>query len=112
MLFIWLTCLRKQPEIEMWIVDFVTSSSALLLYAKSLTVATFFAPENIRTTPGSLLWVLPLTASIAVVYKATKLPRITAANFIKETVTLLGSIVVFIIISMFVLHALAWLITE
>jgi hypothetical protein len=59
-----------------------------------------------------MLWLLPLAASIAVVYKATKLPTITAGNFVKEVVVLFGSIVVFIVISALVLYALAWLIVE
>ncbi|MHC4061533.1 MAG: hypothetical protein ACYSUC_04955 [Planctomycetota bacterium] len=96
----------------MWIADSVTLFSNLLRHVSPLVVATFTSPENIGTSPASLLWMLPLAASITVVYKATKLPKITAASFIKETAALFGSIVVFIIISMFVLHALAWLITE
>lgn len=75
-------------------------------------IATFIGPEVVRTDPNLMLWLLPLAASIAVVYKATKLPTITAGNFIKEVVILFGSIVVFIIISASVLYALAWLIVE
>jgi hypothetical protein len=96
----------------MWIADSVTLFSSLLRHVNPLVVATFTSPEDIGTSPSSLLWMLPLAASITVVYKTTKLPKITAADFIKETAALFGSIVVFIIISMFVLHALAWLITE
>jgi hypothetical protein len=59
-----------------------------------------------------MLWLLPLAASIAIAYKATKLPTITAGNFIKEAAILFGSIVVSIIITGLALYALAWLITE
>jgi len=75
-------------------------------------IATFTTPEEIGTNPQSMLWLFPLAAAIAVVYKATKLPTITAGNFIKETSALFGSIVVFIIITALALYALAWLITE
>jgi hypothetical protein len=75
-------------------------------------IATFSTPEVVRVNPTSMLWLLPLAASVAVVYKATKLPTITAANFIKEVAVLFGSIVVFIIISALVLYALAWLVVE
>jgi hypothetical protein len=75
-------------------------------------VASFTVPENIGTAPQSMLYLLPLAAAIAVIYKATKLPTITAAKFIKEAAILLGSIVVFIIITALALHALAFLITE
>ncbi|MHC4395350.1 MAG: hypothetical protein ACYS1A_06805 [Planctomycetota bacterium] len=82
---------------------------------EALTVfimATFISPENVGTDPKSMLWLLPLTAAIAVVYKATKLPKITWKNFIKEVSTLFGSIAVFIIVTALVLYAFAWLTTE
>lgn len=74
-------------------------------------IATFTAPENIGTNPQSMLWLLPLVAAIAIIYKATKLPVITAANFIKEAAVLFGSIIVFIIIAALTLHVFAWLVT-
>ena len=77
-----------------------------------VVIASFTAPEVVGTNPSSLLWLLPLTVSIAVVYKATKLPTITAVNFIKESVILSGSIIVFILITALVLCALGRLITE
>jgi hypothetical protein len=75
-------------------------------------MASFTTPERIGTEPRSLLWLLPLAAAIAVVYKATKLPKITAGNFIKEAALLFGSIVVFIVAVALVLYTLAWLIIE
>jgi len=75
-------------------------------------MATFSAPEQIGTNPQSMLWLLPLAAAIAVVYKATKLPKITGGIFLKEVVVLFGSIIVFIITTALVLCLLAWLITE
>jgi len=75
-------------------------------------MATFTTPEKIGANPQSMLWLLPLVAAIAIVYKATKLPEIKAANFLKEVVILFGSIVVFMSITALVLCAFAWLITE
>ena len=75
-------------------------------------VATFTVPEEIGTAPSSLLWLLPLVAAVVVAYKATKVPKITTGDFIKEAVVLFGSIVVFIAITALGLHVLAWLITE
>jgi hypothetical protein len=75
-------------------------------------IASFTAPEEIGANPQSILWLLPLAAAIAVVYKATKVPTITARNFIKEAAILFGSIVVFIIITALALYTLAWFITE
>ena len=74
-------------------------------------IATFTTPENIGVTPKSMLWLLPLVASISVVYKTTKLPKIKFSHFVKESVVLFGSIVIFMAITALVLVAFAWLIT-
>ena len=75
-------------------------------------IATFTTPENIGVTPHSMLWLLPLVASISVVYKTTKMPKIRFTSFVKESVVLFGSIVIFMAITALVLVTLAWLITE
>lgn len=75
-------------------------------------LASFTAPEHVGTNPQSMLWLLPLTAAIAIVYKATKLPTITAGALIKETTALFGSIIVFMAITALALSTLAWLITH
>jgi len=77
----------------------------------SCVMAGFTAPEEIGTTAQSLLLLLPVVASIAIVYKATKVPRVSACNFIKESVLLFGSIVIFMVITALVLSAVAWLVT-
>jgi hypothetical protein len=78
----------------------------------SLVMASFTMPEQIGTTPLSMLWLLPLVAAIAIVYKATKLPEIKAASFIKEAVVLFGSIVVFMFVTALILYTIAWLVIE
>lgn len=78
----------------------------------ALILAGFITPLPIGTTPQSLLWMLPLTASVAIVYKAIKLPKITALNFIRETASLFGSIVAFLAVSALVLYVLARFVTE
>ena len=75
-------------------------------------MATFTTPEKISVTPRSMLWLLPLVASISIVYKTTKLPKIRFVNFLKESVVLFGSIVIFMVITALVLVAFAWLVTE
>jgi hypothetical protein len=74
-------------------------------------IASFTEPEKFGASPQSMLWLLPLVAAIAIIYKATKLPEIKVGNFFKEASILFGSIVVFIVISALALHALAWLIS-
>ena len=78
----------------------------------SLVMATFTIPEKITTDPQSMLWLLPLVTAIAIVYKATKLPEIKIANFLKESVILFGSIVVFMFVTALVLYSIAWLVIE
>ncbi len=78
----------------------------------ALVMATFTTPEKIGADPQSMLWLLPLVAAIAIVYKATKLPEIKATNFLKEAVILFGSIVVFMSITALVLCTFAWLVIE
>ena len=75
-------------------------------------IATFTVPEKIGVSMHSMLWLLPLVAAIAIVYKATKIPKIKAVHFIKEVTVLFGSIVVFMLIAAMVLYVLALLITE
>lgn len=78
----------------------------------ALVTASFTVPERITVDPQSMLWLLPLVASIAIVYKATKVPKIAAASFLKEVIILFGSIVVFMAVTAMVLGVLGWLITE
>jgi hypothetical protein len=77
-----------------------------MLISELLPLATFLSPENIPTNAVSLLWILPLAASISLVYKATKLPTISAWNFVKETAVLFGSVLVFLLISGMILYAI------
>ncbi len=84
----------------------------MLTTSVAFVMATFTLPEEIGADPQSMLWLLPLVAAIAIVYKATKLPEIKAANFLKEAVILFSSIVVFMSITALVLCAFAWLIIE
>lgn len=75
-------------------------------------LASFTSPEKIGADPQSMLWLLPLVASIAVVYKATKLSTIKISSLLKESVVLFGSIIVFMLVTALALCALAWLVTE
>jgi len=78
----------------------------------SLIIANFTVPEKIDVNPQSILWLLPLVAAIAIVYKVTKTPKIKASSFLKEVVILFGSIVIFMAVTAIVLCAVAWLSTE
>jgi hypothetical protein len=71
-------------------------------------LASFVQPEQIGTTPQSMLWMLPLTAAIAIVYKATKVHSVEPKAFAKETALLFGSIAVFMALAAAILCAIAW----
>ena len=77
----------------------------------TLIIANFTKPEQIGVNAHSMLWLLPLALSIAVVYKATKVHKVEAVSFIRESVVLFGSIVVFMFVIAVALLALAWLVT-
>jgi hypothetical protein len=79
----------------------------MLAFAANI-MAQFRVPEEIGTTPRSLVLLIPLLVSIAVIYKATKVSRVSAWNFIKESALLFGSILVFMVITALVLMAVAW----
>lgn len=72
----------------------------------------FTAPVNIGTTPGSMLWLFPLLASVALIYKATKLPVITLGKFVKEVVILFCTISVVMILAAIGLNIVVYLITN
>lgn len=55
-------------------------------------LANFTVPLEIGGDAASLLWLLPLAAAVALVYKALKLPVMTAQKFIREVVVLFGTI--------------------
>jgi len=77
-----------------------------------MLLASFTVPMRIDTDPASMLWLVPLVAAIAVVYKATKVRRVHAYPFIKESAVLFGSIMVFIVVAAVILFAVAWIVTD
>ena len=75
-------------------------------------LASFTTPIQIDTTAAGMLWLIPLVATIAVVYKATKVHAVRWPAFAKESAILFGSILVFIIGAALVIQVVAWLATE
>ena len=83
-----------------------------MLIDTGFLIATFTVPEPIGTSPLLLLWLLPIVMSVALIYKAAKLEKIPVAGFIKETLSLFGSIIGFIVLSAAALYLIEWLILE
>jgi len=75
-------------------------------------LGSFTTPMRIGTDPASMLWLLPLVAAIAIVYKATKVHKVRLQPFAKETAVLFGSIIVFIVVAALILYGLTWIVTE
>lgn len=74
-------------------------------------IASFTAPENIGTTPFSLLWMFPLLGSVAIIYKATKMRVIFSVKFVREVLVLFVSISVFMVLVAVALHVVVWFLT-
>lgn len=77
-----------------------------------LILAAFTAPEPIGTTPASMLWMFPLLAVIALVYKATKMRVLLIRRYIWESLLLFLTISAFMIAAIVVLNLLDWLISR
>ncbi|MDH7598134.1 MAG: hypothetical protein QHH07_00665 [Sedimentisphaerales bacterium] len=73
-------------------------------------LAGFTQPLQIGLSAWALLWMLPLTGSIAIVYKATKVGDIRPRPFFKEVVLLFASIVVFMAVAGLVLCCISWVV--
>ena len=77
----------------------------------SSILGSFTNPVHIGTTPGSLLWMFPLLAAIAIIYKAIKLRVLFWGKFLKEVGILFLTISIFMILTGVALNVLVWLIT-
>lgn len=74
-------------------------------------LAAFTAPETIGTTATSMLWMFPLLAAIAMVYKATKMRAILFKRFFIESLILFLTVSGFMMMAIAVLNLLSWMIT-
>jgi hypothetical protein len=74
-------------------------------------LASFTVPYQIGNDAASLLWILPLLAAIAIVYKSLKLPVITVDKFIREVVMLFGTILIVMVLIAIGLYVIGRVIT-
>ncbi|AQT68387.1 hypothetical protein STSP2_01547 [Anaerohalosphaera lusitana] len=77
----------------------------------AIILGSFTSPMSIKMDPASLLWMFPLLAAIAIVYKATKMRVLFPAKFIKEVVVLFLTLSVFIVLAGAGLHVIVHFIT-
>ena len=59
-------------------------------------IANLSMPINVPTSPVGMLWALPISLMIAVVYKAVKLETFTPAKYAREVALLFATIVGFL----------------
>jgi hypothetical protein len=75
-------------------------------------LASFTAPIDIGTDWVSMLWMFPLLAAIAVIYKATKMRVFLYKTFVREALILFATLSGFMIAAVIVLNLVTWLATS
>lgn len=81
------------------------SSGALIL------LASFTNPISIGTNPTSMLWMFPLLAAVAIIYKVVKMRVMFMRKYFKEVFILFVSISIFIVLIGVGLHILVYFLT-
>ncbi|MBN2211351.1 MAG: hypothetical protein JW709_08145 [Sedimentisphaerales bacterium] len=83
--------------------------------ANLLTIAllgqVLLKPLEVSTTPAGLLWALPISFCIALVYKAIKLDEFRLRLFVREVILLFATIIGFLILVAVIMAIIAHLIT-
>lgn len=75
-------------------------------------LASFTAPLEIGTDPASMLWMFPLLASVAIIYKATKMKVIFPVKFIKDVLVLFVTMSILMILAGCALYLLVAILTS
>ena len=81
-----------------------------MILAYQTLLASFTVPYEVCNDATSLLWLLPLLAAVAIVYKTLKLPAVTVEKFIREVVILFGTILLFMALIAIALYIIGRLI--
>jgi hypothetical protein len=77
-----------------------------------MLLVSFTSPIHIGTTPASMLWMFPLLAAIAIIYKATKMHVFFFGRFVREVAVLFVTLSGFMIAAVIVLNLITWLATS
>jgi hypothetical protein len=75
-------------------------------------MASFTAPLEIGTNPAALIWMFPLLASVAIIYKATRVKVIFPLKFIREVVVLFATMSILMILAGLALYLLVAILTS
>lgn len=76
-----------------------------------LLLASFTSPIEIGTDPMSMLWMFPLLAAVALIYKAVKMRVMFMGKYFREVFILFMSISIFIVLIGIGLHILVYFLT-
>jgi len=82
------------------------------MYNMLTILASFTAPLNIGTNPAAMLWMFPLLASVAIIYKATRMRVIFPLKFVKEVVILFATMSILMILAGVGLYVLVTILTS
>jgi hypothetical protein len=74
-------------------------------------LASFTTPIEIGTDPMSMLWMFPLLAAVAIIYKAVKMRVMFMGKYFREVFILFVSISIFIVLIGIALHILVYFLT-
>lgn len=74
--------------------------------------ALFTSPIHIGTDPASMLWMFPLLAAIAIIYKTTKMRVLFWGRFVREVLILFVTLSGFMVTAIVVLNLVTWLATS
>ena len=74
-------------------------------------LASFTAPITIHTDPWAMLYLFPLLAAIALVYKATKVRVIFLRSFFLQSLLLFLTVSGFMIAAIVVINLISWMVT-
>lgn len=83
-----------------------------MINSTALIIASFTSPMYIPMAPASLLWMFPLLAAVAIIYKATKLRVIFLKKFAKEVAILFATIAIFMVAAIIILNILVHVLTN
>ena len=83
----------------------------MMMHELGPLLATFTTPEYIGTNALSLLWVFPLLASVAIIYKATKMRVLFLGRFFREAGILFCTLSIVMVLVALALHLVVWIAT-
>ena len=83
-----------------------------MIESLSIALGSFTSPVNIGTDALSMLWMFPILAGVALIYKAVKLRVMFMGKYFREVSVLFLSISIFIVLVGVAMHVLVHFMTR